>query len=111
MNTYVLSNLISLPRIHLMTFCKLVLSFCIILMISLAIFYIIQINGITNESNLILSCQQDIKELSQQNKNLEIGLFQGDLLENIELLAKELNYEKVGRISYIKILESTAIAK
>ncbi|MGB2762054.1 MAG: hypothetical protein WBC21_00750 [Minisyncoccales bacterium] len=80
-------------------------------MISLAIFYIIQINGITNESNLILSCQQDIKELSQQNKNLEIGLFQGDLLENIELLAKELNYEKVGRISYIKILESTAIAK
>ena len=98
-------------KINLITFSKLLLSFCIILMISSAIFYIIQINGITNESNLILSCQQDIKELSQQNKNLEIGLFQGDSLENIELLAKELNYEKVGRIGYIKILESTAIAK
>ena len=98
-------------KINLITFSKLLLSFCIILMISSAIFYIIQINGITNESNLILSCQQDIKELSQQNKNLEIGLFQSDSLENIELLAKELNYEKVGRIGYIKILESTAIAK
>ena len=98
-------------KINLITFSKLLLSFCIILMISSGIFYIIQINGITNESNLILSCQLDIKELSQQNKNLEIGLFQGDSLENIELLAKELNYEKVGRIGYIKILESTAIAK
>lgn len=119
MTTYTLSNLItpkrtlclSFPKIGLRLFSRLFLIFSLISIISLLIFYIIQVNGITKESELILTSQESIKELSQKNQDLEIGLFQNNSLENIELLAQNLNYEKIGRIHYIKLLESTAIAK
>ncbi|MCK4453734.1 hypothetical protein KAU51_00035 [Candidatus Parcubacteria bacterium] len=119
MTTYALSNLItpkrtlclSFPKIGLRLFSKLFLLFSLISIISLLIFAIIQVNQITRESNLILTYQENIKELSQRNQDLEIKLFQNNSFESIELLAQNLNYEKVGKIYYIKILESTAIAK
>jgi len=119
MTTYALSNLIipkktlclGFPKIGLKLFSRLFLLFSLISIISLLIFYIIQVNKITKESNLILTSQENIKELSQRNQDLEVGLFQNNSLENIELLAQDWNYEKIGKIHYIKILESTAIAK
>ncbi len=119
MTTYALSNLIihkkilclSFPKIGLRLFSRLFLLFSLISIISLLIFTIIQVNQITQESNLILTYQKNIEELSQKNQDLEIKLFQSNSFESIELLAKNLNYEKVGKIHYIKILESTAIAK
>ena len=92
-------------------FSRLFLLFSLISIISLLVFTVIQINQITQESGLILTCQKNIEELSQKNQDLEIKLFQSNSFESIELLAQNLNYEKVGKIHYIKILESTAIAK
>ena len=78
---------------------------------SLFIFYIFQINKFTNESSLIFSYQQKIAQLSQENKNLEIGIFQNNSIKQIEILANDLSYEKTDKIHYIKILGSTAIAR
>jgi len=119
MTTYALSNLItpkktlclSFSKMSLGLFSKLFLLFAFISIISLLVFTVIQVNQITKESGLILGYQKNIEELSQKNQGLEIKLFQSNSFESIKLLAQNLNYEKVGKIHYIKILESTAIAK
>ncbi len=63
------------------------------------------------ETYLIQNYQRKIKELSQENKTLEINFFQANSLSTIESLVKNLNFEKVERIHYIQVLESQVVAK
>jgi len=86
-----------------------ILSF--ISIISLLIFYIFQVNSMIRETYLIQNYQRKIKELSQENKTLEINFFQANSLSTIESLVKNLNFEKVERIHYIQVLESQVVAK
>ena len=83
----------------------------LILTIFLLVFYVFQISQITQESYLSLSLQEQIKELSQANENLEINFTQNNSLESLEKLAQDTNYEKQGKIHYIQILGSTVAAK
>lgn len=104
MKTYALSNNLSYLKKSV-----LFLSFCLIL--SLLVFYVFQINKIINESNSVLSSQKKVAELSRKNSDLTAGVFQGNSVKNIEVLAQNLNYQKTNKVHYIQILGSTAIAK
>ncbi len=115
MNSYSLTQPISqrlvvlpkFPKIGLKTFW--ILSF--ISITSLLIFYIFQVNSMIGETYLIQNYQGKIKELSQENKTLEINFSQANSLSIIESLVKNLNFEKVERIHYIQVLESQVVAK
>ncbi|XOB41708.1 MAG: hypothetical protein ACKKMS_03260 [Candidatus Nealsonbacteria bacterium] len=115
MNSYSLTQSISqrlivlpkLPKIGLKAFW--ILSF--ISIISLLIFYIFQVNAMIGETYLIQNYQRKIKELSQENKTLEINFSQANSLSTIETLVKNLNFEKVERIHYIQVLESQVVTK
>lgn len=98
-------------RLKLSLIWKMFFLLFLVFILFLTVFYIVQVNKITKESNFILVYQKEIKELSQENRNLEVKLFQSNSLNNIELLAQDLNYEKTGKVHYIEILGSTAIAK
>lgn len=76
----------------------------------LLIFFILHTIEITRQFQIIKDTQKKIVELSQENRNLKAELLSSNFSKNGEALAEE-NYEKVGKIHYIKILNDTSIAK
>lgn len=100
-------SLIGLPKINL----RKIWFFGFILMTLLLIFYIFQMSKITQVSFLISQYEREIVQLSQQNKNLEIVLSQAKSLANLETILSRLDYEEVGGIYYLRVLEGTVLAK
>lgn len=94
-------------RINLRVFW--ILSF--VLITSLLVFYIFQINQIAKGTYLVKIYEEKINELLEENKTLEINSSQVNSLENLESLVKNLNFEKINKIYYIRILESQVVAK
>jgi len=83
----------------------------IILTITFLVFYILQVNLMTKETYLIRDYQKTIKELSRENKILEINFSQENSLSHLEVLVKNLNLEKTDKIHYIQVLESQVVTK
>ncbi|MBI2626028.1 MAG: hypothetical protein HYW69_00335 [Candidatus Nealsonbacteria bacterium] len=96
-----------LPRINL----RKIWIFGFILITALLIFYIFQIGNITQTSFLISQHEKEVVLLSQQNKNLEFVISQTGSLASLEDILSSFNYEKVGKINYIQILDGTVLAK
>lgn len=87
-------------------------SACIGLLIAaLSVFYVFQIIQITQESYLILDYQENAQNLLQDNEGLKIYFTENKSLDNIETLARELNYEKIGQIHYIQTIDNVVAAK
>lgn len=115
MNRHTLTNSIlrqgtfspGLPRVHW----KALWIFTFFIVVSLLFFYIFQVNEMTKASLLIPVYEKQIAELSQENKTLKIYFSKANSLKNISSLAKELNFEPIGRIHYIKILEGAVVTK
>lgn len=98
---------IKLLRINWRMF--LLLGFCLSLLFS--VFYVFQINEIMRGSYLMKNYQKTVDNLIRENKNLEINLAQISYLENIEKKTKELNFESIGTVKYIQILDSSLAKK
>lgn len=73
---------------------------------ALIIFYIFQISKITKSTFLISEYEKEVANLSQQNKDLEAGLFYGNSLSSLETAINKLNYEKINKVHYIQIMDS-----
>ncbi len=111
MNTCVSFNLISLPRINLKSAFGTVLLFSLFCTLGLVLVYVFQIVNVAQESNQVIAYQEEIEEIDKQNKELEVDIFQSYSLSDIEMLVQKLGYEELGRVNYVRILGSTAIAK
>lgn len=111
-NTFIINP--SLPVIHPLIL-KLkfnlkvfgILSFFSIL--TLLAFYIFQINSVVSEGYQIKNYEKKLNELSRENETLEINSIQINSLRNIEEKIKELGFEKVGPVHYIRVLESQIV--
>ncbi|MCK4354933.1 hypothetical protein KAW43_01090 [Candidatus Parcubacteria bacterium] len=104
--------MISIKTLHLINFNKTLAGLLMgFIVVCLSVFYVFQIIQITQESYLVLDYQEDLQELLQANENLEIYFTQNKSLNNVELLAQELNYEKIGKIHYIQITKGVVAAK
>lgn len=77
----------------------------------LLVFYIFQINSVIQKAYLLQGYEKKLNEISRENKKLEINFAKVNSLENIESLVKNLNYEKVGKIRYIQVLEGQIVTK
>jgi len=82
-----------------------------ILTLAILIFYILQVNKIAADRYLIKEEEGKISRLLEENKILEINSNQATSLKNIDEIAKEFGFEKVNRIKYIRILETSMAAK
>ena len=74
----------------------------IISIVSLIILYVFQINEVTKASFLIYKNEAEIAAGVQQVRDLEAGLFAENSLADFESILRELNYEKVNKVYYIK---------
>jgi hypothetical protein len=91
------------PQINWMKFCILGSALCIISLL----FYIWQINALTNKSYLIGKYESEMREVSQENKRLEISLAEKALLGNIAEKAQLLSLQKTATVKYIQVSELT----
>lgn len=90
---------------------KIIFILAFIFIIFLLVFYVFQISAMVLESYRVQNFQKKIKEISQENKRLEINLLQAISLENVAEKIQKLGFEKVDRIYYIKPYENPVVAK
>ncbi len=83
--------------------------FILLIIFSLLIVSVYQLNVYTAEIYFIHNSGKKINQLSQENKVLEINLAKANSLFNVENYVQ--GFEKVGKIEYIRVLESTALAR
>jgi hypothetical protein len=88
---------------------RIFLTVSFILIITLLIFYVFQVNEMTAASYLIRNDEKKIAEFSNENKNLQISLSQTNSLENLERMIQGLGYEKVEKVKYIQVLEGKVV--
>lgn len=74
----------------------------IVFLIGLCIF---QVNSLISKGYLVQNYEKQLNNLTVENKNLEIKFGKINSLENLDALVKNLNFEKVDKIYYIRILE------
>ncbi len=115
MTTYTLTHSIFYNRLCLLKFPKLSLRIfwilSCVLILSLLVFYVFQVNEITREGYLTKNYLKKIDTLSQESKFLEINFAHTSSLGNIEEKSRALNFERVEKIKYIQILESSLVTK
>jgi len=86
-----------------------VLSF--ILIISLLIFYIFQVNNLAENIYQIKIYQKKIDELSQEGEILKINSAKINSLADFEVLIKNFGFEKAEKVRYIEVLETQIATK
>lgn len=115
MTTQTITHALSLDRISSIRLPKLnwkaflLIGFCIVL--SLSVLYVFQINRMMRSGYVIKSYQDQVNQLIKENKNLEINLAQISYLDNIKAQTQELNFQKVQKIKYIQVLESSLASR
>jgi len=77
----------------------------IILIVLLIGFCIFQVNSLITNGYLVQNYEKQLNDLTVENEGLEIKFGKINSLENIDALVKNLNFEKVDKIYYIRILE------
>lgn len=77
----------------------------------LFIFCVYQLNAYTEEMYLIEGNKIEIEKLSKENKILEVNFSREESLENAGSFVENRNFEKAEGVEYIRVLESTALAR
>jgi len=80
--------------------------------LSLLVFYVWQINNLTQGSYLVNSYEKQISQLSDENKSLVISFAENSFLGQAFIKIQELNFQKISStpIKYIRVLDSSAEA-
>jgi hypothetical protein len=85
--------------------------FIFLLITSLSIFYVFQINREISERYSLEKYEKALNELSEKNRVLSVAFLEKSSLDNIENLLATLNFEEVKNTSYIQVLGSQVVIK
>ncbi|MCX6761053.1 MAG: hypothetical protein NTZ84_03070 [Candidatus Nealsonbacteria bacterium] len=102
---------ISSNKLGRMMFSKIFWLLMLSVTISLVIACIFQLNARAKEVYLLRQYQNQLNTITQENKVLEINFSKTNSLNSIGDLAQNQLFEKTNKIEYIRILETTALAK
>ncbi|MDP1538920.1 MAG: hypothetical protein Q8M00_02715 [bacterium] len=83
--------------------------FLLLIIFSLLIVSVYQLNVYTAEIYFIHNSEKKISQFSQENKILEINFAKANSLFNVGNYVQ--GFEKAGKIEYIRVLEGTVLAK
>ena len=77
---------------------------------ALLIFYILQVNFLTEEIYFLQSYEKKVNQLSGENETLKVNFSKLNSLTRIENYLSNQSFEKVSGVKYIRILESSVAA-
>jgi len=78
---------------------------------SIIVFSILQSNDYANDRYLIRDYENRIKNLNYENRYLEINYSLSNSFNNLGNYVQNKTFEKTDNIEYIRVLNSTALAK
>lgn len=110
-NVLVSSLPVSVMSLRIKINLKVLWFFLFLTVLSLFAVIVFQINTYAKEFYLVQDYEKQISQLTQENKVLKINFSQANSLLHIDSLAQNQIFEKAGKVDYIRILESTALAK
>ena len=84
--------------------------FAIIVLVSLGLFFVQQ-NILAQQKSCLADYTEQLIRFSDENENLEVGFLEKNHLNNVEAIAKELNFERTQKIHYIRALEGAVATK
>jgi hypothetical protein len=111
MQSLILNPPITLKSISLRFNLKIFWIVSFVLIATLLVFYIFQVNAVIKNSYLIKNHEKKLSEISLENNNLKIDFVKSNSLANIESLVQNLNFEKVGEVKYIQIIGTEVATK
>ena len=82
-----------------------------LLILSLFVASIAQLNSYTRERYLMKDYQTQIKELEQGNKILKVNFSKADSYSNIASYIESNSFVKAAKLEYIHVLEETVFAQ
>lgn len=94
-----------------LTSIKLSWIFGAVLIVPLLFFYIFQVVQSTEAGFIISNYEKQIAEFSQESKTLKNDFSQLNSLANLEIMLASLDYEKIGKIHYLRLPGSQVVAK
>ncbi|MDD5144731.1 MAG: hypothetical protein PHW72_01250 [Candidatus Pacebacteria bacterium] len=77
----------------------------------LFIFSIIHVNVYTGSLYSIQTFEDRINQLNEENRTLEINFTKANSLNNLTSYVQNQTFQKISNIKYVRVLESTALAK
>jgi len=83
----------------------------IFLIASLLFFYVFQVNMMIRETSIINNYELKLSNLSKENNNLEVAFSRRNSLRNMEEKLEEMEFEKVVKVDYIRVLETSMAAR
>lgn len=73
--------------------------------------YIVQVNRTTALAYEISGIERGISQLTEENKGLTSQYAKNISFQEFDTLASSLNFQKVDKVNYIQILDTTATAR
>jgi len=92
-------------------FLRLLSLISLILITVFVVFYIFQVSQQIKEKALIFEFEEKKKELYNENMGLELAFSQKNYLKNFEKSFEDLGFEKIAKIDYIKVLDTSLAVK
>jgi len=76
--------------------------------LALLVFYVWQISVLTRGAYLINSYENQISQISNENKNLQVSFAESSFLGQALEKVQALNFQKTSSVKYIRILDNSA---
>ena len=73
--------------------------------------YVFQVNTEISDRYLIQEYTKKIAQFSKDNKVLEISSARANSLDKLALMVDSLDFERIDKIHYIKVLSTHAVAR
>lgn len=81
-----------------------------ILITSLLVLYIFQVNSLVGENYLLKNQERKLAEIKKEKEILEINFSQVSSLANLETYFQTQDFVKASQVKYIQILEASIVA-
>lgn len=85
---------------------KLILLLGVLFFVAMLVSYVFLVNQLTRGVYLIKSYNKEISTLSKENRRLETNFAESGFLGQVNQKAKNLNFEKTTKVTYVQILDS-----
>lgn len=82
-------------------------TFVFILIISLLVFYVFQINFLTGQNHLLKSQEKKLAQTKKEAEILKIDFAKVNSLANIETYFQNQDFKKINQVKYIRILDTS----
>lgn len=79
--------------------------------ISLLVFYILQVNFLTKDNYILKNQEKKLIEIKKEGEILKVDFAKANSLGKIEAYFQNQNFEKANGVKYIKILETSVVSK